>query len=493
MTVDGAGATATVERMRVRWRGAGPQRRAALLDTLLTSALPDTLTALGVGQHAEVCLRRVDVPAVVVGAGEADDAVARRWAGRVATAIADAVRAGDAVVFRSPHHALGDMAVGVARGDLTRAWAWRAAGVWPEGIGGSVGEPATSPVVRAAASTVADRAAGVPRPGEDHVAPRRSTTPRPAASGPPRRAPAAPGDLPPDGAVTAKPRPGSQSPAEPPPLQLARALAVLPGPPTEATPEEAEEEAAADEAAVVVATGDPAVAGIPAPRFDAHDIRVEPAPWWSAPDLDAAAEALAAALLLHPEAVAGVLAHVTRLGLLPALDARLGPARLAALSLTGHRPAGAATPASRVDEVVGEAPTGWGGLLLLLQVVNELPAAGMHALGTALLTGLLLGDETLDCREPALLAFSGLAPDDDPPAADDVEEPDTRLVVDRLHTLGLELDHVCRRPAAIIADPGWIEVRFSLDDVDVDIRRAGLDLDPGWLPWLGVVVRFTYA
>jgi hypothetical protein len=24
------------------------------------------------------------------------------------------------------------------------------------------------------------------------------------------------------------------------------------------------------------------------------------------------------------------------------------------------------------------------------------------------------------------------------------------------------------------------------------VRRAGLDLDPGWLPFLGVVLRFTY-
>jgi hypothetical protein len=36
-------------------------------------------------------------------------------------------------------------------------------------------------------------------------------------------------------------------------------------------------------------------------------------------------------------------------------------------------------------------------------------------------------------------------------------------------------------------------VRLSLDDVSTDVRRAALDLDPGWIPWLGVVVRFAYA
>ena len=30
-----------------------------------------------------------------------------------------------------------------------------------------------------------------------------------------------------------------------------------------------------------------------------------------------------------------------------------------------------------------------------------------------------------------------------------------------------------------------------LDEISVELRRAGLDLDPGWLPWLGAVVRFV--
>jgi hypothetical protein len=34
---------------------------------------------------------------------------------------------------------------------------------------------------------------------------------------------------------------------------------------------------------------------------------------------------------------------------------------------------------------------------------------------------------------------------------------------------------------------------MPLDEVDLDVRRAGLDLDPGWVPWLGTVVRYVYA
>jgi len=61
-----------------------------------------------------------------------------------------------------------------------------------------------------------------------------------------------------------------------------------------------------------------------------------------------------------------------------------------------------------------------------------------------------------------------------------------------------ETDHelvarVISRRAEIVADPAWIEVRLAAADVDTDVRRAGLDLDPGWLPWFGLVVRFAYA
>jgi hypothetical protein len=50
-----------------------------------------------------------------------------------------------------------------------------------------------------------------------------------------------------------------------------------------------------------------------------------------------------------------------------------------------------------------------------------------------------------------------------------------------------------RRPGRVVAEPGWIEVHLPLDGVDVVVRRAGLDADPGWVDWLGTVVRFVYA
>jgi len=50
-----------------------------------------------------------------------------------------------------------------------------------------------------------------------------------------------------------------------------------------------------------------------------------------------------------------------------------------------------------------------------------------------------------------------------------------------------------RRAGVVVAEPGWIEVHLPLAGVDLAVRRAGLDADPGWVDWLGTVVRFVYA
>ncbi len=110
-------------------------------------------------------------------------------------------------------------------------------------------------------------------------------------------------------------------------------------------------------------------------------------------------------------------------------------------------------------------------------------------------------------NDPAALAFAGLPPDIELPL--DREPPgDTETgaiasmaarIIEHLGALiewrgdpATLIEFVCHRSAEIVADPGWIDVRFSLDEVATEIRRAGLDLDPGYVPWLGVVVRFVY-
>jgi hypothetical protein len=55
------------------------------------------------------------------------------------------------------------------------------------------------------------------------------------------------------------------------------------------------------------------------------------------------------------------------------------------------------------------------------------------------------------------------------------------------------LRRITQRSAEIVADAAWVEARFSVNDTSTDIRRAGLDLDVGWMPSIGMVVRFVYA
>ena len=52
-------------------------------------------------------------------------------------------------------------------------------------------------------------------------------------------------------------------------------------------------------------------------------------------------------------------------------------------------------------------------------------------------------------------------------------------------------DVICR-PGRVTLTATDLDVSLALDAVDVRIRRIGLDLDPGWVPWFGRVVRFHY-
>lgn len=56
----------------------------------------------------------------------------------------------------------------------------------------------------------------------------------------------------------------------------------------------------------------------------------------------------------------------------------------------------------------------------------------------------------------------------------------------------LGLSAVVLRPSLVRATRSHIDLWFPLGDVDLRIRRAGLDIDPGWVPWLGRVVVFHY-
>jgi len=163
--------------------------------------------------------------------------------------------------------------------------------------------------------------------------------------------------------------------------------------------------------------------------------------------------------------------------------------------------------------------TAWGGLLFLVHVLGDDGVALALGRSRALaarplrwrLHRLALALAPLDAADPAALAFAGLRPDAPPPSAGEppamaAEVRALARLATRTHRalharLGGQADlapsalthALCRRPAEVLSDPGWFELRLSVDDVSTEVRRAGLDLDPGWVPWLGAVVRFTYA
>ncbi|WP_313952979.1 hypothetical protein [Accumulibacter sp.] len=134
------------------------------------------------------------------------------------------------------------------------------------------------------------------------------------------------------------------------------------------------------------------------------------------------------------------------------------------------------------------------GALDWLAARPELPPDALPLLLRATADALGLPD-----NEPAREAFCGgqLAPGEVSPVLGDyaatlvaawsawLDEAAPELAVPRLQA-------VCRRRGRIRFESGWIELLLPLNAVDTSIRRLGLDLDPGWLPWLACVIRIRY-
>ncbi|MFF3935655.1 hypothetical protein [Streptomyces phaeofaciens] len=183
------------------------------------------------------------------------------------------------------------------------------------------------------------------------------------------------------------------------------------------------------------------------------------------------------------------------------------------------RPTPTAGPSAPRQEADGPL-TPWAGLLFLLATAPEAglpdraldePALAarplpwtLYAAGRALVPSAAPDD-------PALLALAGLDRDRSalvlaalPPTGPEstaiagLAASWARVTASRLHDESAcdpfaVVAALARRPGRIIAAPGWIEVHLDLSEADPAVRRVGLDLDPGWIPWLGAVVRYVYA
>jgi hypothetical protein len=131
--------------------------------------------------------------------------------------------------------------------------------------------------------------------------------------------------------------------------------------------------------------------------------------------------------------------------------------------------------------------------------VDAAVEAGDEAIGTRG-EAIEAGDEVIDADDEAIIA------DDEAIEADDVaidldgafvqHVANAWLVASRRwlrRHARIGLADLVLRPAALALTPTHVDVSFDLAHADLRVRRAGLDLDPGWVPWLGRVLTFHYG
>ena len=494
------------------------ERLDKVLATILDEALERALERVGLASDEAICIRRLIVP-VHLRLSRGDSALALDWSLALAGAIKRA--AGGAhnmnlVHYGAPIHALIDLASGVTMGDYSRAWAWKQMGLWRAGerphdrtavqefVRALCEQPAMIvPVLRSLAEAHVLQHLAIRLDVEQWTALAQAALSAVGASA----------------RLIEPEHAASPAPCSPFQRQKARyrvAASQLASSLTELARQRPEVGMAMG--SLVLLDMDPGI-------FRSGEEQVR-------------ALVCAMAAILSPASASGSAASHT------VEDLSEGePSRQAFLTVrTGDQgfddsiestfeaanvcierelqlkpPAVPSSDERPMPTVRRRAMSRYGGLLFLLGVIEDLGLpdemlahtafAGrflrwtLHRLALALVPG--------EPNDPAVLAFAGLLPDADPPSAGEdpysdneqhvieglvtriVEELQARLDPLKLPTADV-LPFVCSRRAEIIADPGWIEVRLSLNDVSTDIRRVGLDLDLGYLPWLGVVVRFLY-
>jgi hypothetical protein len=56
----------------------------------------------------------------------------------------------------------------------------------------------------------------------------------------------------------------------------------------------------------------------------------------------------------------------------------------------------------------------------------------------------------------------------------------------------LRLHELARKRGWLHLEDTTLQIRFRVQAADLRLRRLALDADPGWVPWLGLVVRYHY-
>lgn len=164
--------------------------------------------------------------------------------------------------------------------------------------------------------------------------------------------------------------------------------------------------------------------------------------------------------------------------------------------------------------------TSWAGLLFLLTVA---PTVGIPHRVFAdrdlanrslawVLQGTAAGWLPIGENDPALAAFAGLDPGEASPWFTGLAPPTraeraalariadrwAQALDDAASAAGrppeaASIPRIAARRGTVVFRRGWTEVQLPMDEVDVDVRVIGLDLDPGWVPWLGHVLQYRYV
>jgi hypothetical protein len=534
-----------IDRFHARYRlppdisgtAAGEQDRlrrilAAVLDSGLEAAVQRSGLS-GLDGGGELCIREVNA-LVRLSLGESDAALAAKLALALAAAIesgAAGTRSAGFVRYGSRAHALIDLTVAAVAGDLTRSWAWRSLGLWDAGPAAPAPAVARE-VLRALTAEPRHATAALAQlAGEPALFARLLALAPPALWLALSRAVLAAAGATAEVMLPSETATAFEFRADAAWRVMRRSSIARAAMASGATGWAADERRYAL-AALAVCEAEPALVRTAAARAVVEEVAAEmaeprsphppdpplpsspPTPGRGGKDAGHAGEADGPP---SPGRCPG-LREDDPLGLkqFPAGGRAEGPGFLS----PGHRPGlegGGRPPLETRDgrsaephplpDIRRRGRTRFGGLLFLIHLADRLglaeriareprlaergPRWGLHQLALALLPAA--------ADDPAALAFAGLLPGDEPPG---VEEPapseaETAAVQELRGELLLSLrarldrprdpepallDFICRRDAEIVADPGWLEVHLALDDVRTEIRAAGLDLDPGWVP-----------
>jgi hypothetical protein len=169
------------------------------------------------------------------------------------------------------------------------------------------------------------------------------------------------------------------------------------------------------------------------------------------------------------------------------------------LDVTAAAKRGSQRPPVVWTPVLGE-PTAAAGLYFLLQALRQLGikdalARAPELAATSLVPRILkrlAAHAKVPAEDPILWCLE-IADAELPPA----EEALARLWAVRVRRWcwregRITVREIVNREGRVWLTRTDLDVTLPMDEADVRIRRVGLDIDPGWLPWFGKIVRFHY-